>query len=58
MSALWAMDHMGVELGVLLEAKITDRIHTPYSSDYHVMAPEASSPHHGGIILFCKDPTH
>ena len=56
-SALRAMDLMGVGFGFLLEAKLTDGVYTRYSSDYHVTATEASSPHQGGIALFYKDST-
>ena len=54
-SALRAMEQMDVGLGFLLEAKITDGAYTRFSSDYHVVATDAPSPHQGGIALFYKD---
>ena len=54
-SALRAMDQMGVDFGFFLEAKLTEGIHTRYSSEYHVLATSAPSPHQGGIAMFYKD---
>jgi hypothetical protein len=53
-SALWAMDGIGADLGILLETKVTDRIYTRNSSGYSVVALNAPSAHQGGIVLFWR----
>ncbi len=42
---------MGVDLGILLETKVTDRIYTQKSSGYSVAASNAPSTHQCGIVL-------
>ena len=53
-SALRAMEAMGVDLGVLLETKLTGGIYTRFSSGYSVVASDAASAHQGGITLFWR----
>jgi Reverse transcriptase (RNA-dependent DNA polymerase) len=48
---------MGIDWGVLTEAKITAGIHTRFSSGYHVVATEAPSATKGGIALFFREST-
>jgi hypothetical protein len=51
-SALRAMEGMGIDLGILLETKVTDGIYTQKSSGYLVTALNAPSAHRGEIALF------
>ena len=53
-SALRAMEAMDVDLGVLLETKLTGGIYTRSSSGYSVVASDAASAHQGGIALFWR----
>jgi hypothetical protein len=46
------MEGMGVDLGILLEIKVTDGIYTQKLSGYSVAASNAPSAHQGGIALF------
>ncbi len=46
------MEGMGIDLGILLETKVTDGIYTQKSSGYSVAALNAPSAHQGGIALF------
>jgi hypothetical protein len=48
------MEAMGVNLGVLLETKLTGGIYTQNSSGYSVVASNAPSAHQGGIALFWR----
>ena len=43
---------MGVDLGILLETKVTDGIYTQNLSGYSITALNAPSAHQGGIALF------
>jgi hypothetical protein len=52
--ALRAMDHLGVDIGFLLETKLTGGIYTRYSSGYSVLALTATSVQQGGIALFWR----
>jgi hypothetical protein len=52
---LGAIGQMGVDWGILTEAKLTRSIHTRFSSDYHVFATEATSSSQGGLALFYPD---
>ena len=48
---------MNIDLGFLLEAKLTDGIYTRCSLGYQVEAAEASSRNQGGIALcYCDSP--
>jgi len=53
--ALRAMEQMNVDIGILTEAKLTDGVHTRYSSGYHVYATAAVSHHQGGVALFFRE---
>jgi hypothetical protein len=46
------MEGMGVDLGILLETKVTDGIYTQNLSGYSITALNAPSAHQGGIALF------
>jgi hypothetical protein len=48
------MDQMGVDIGFLLETKLTGGIYTRYSSGYSVLASSATSVRQGGIALFWR----
>ncbi len=48
------MDQLGVEIGFLLETKLTGGIYTRYSSGYSVLALTAMSVRQGGIALFWR----
>jgi hypothetical protein len=48
------MEGMGVDLGILLETKVTDWIYTQKLSGYSVTASNAPSAHQGGIALFWR----
>ena len=52
--ALRAMDQMGVDIGFLLETKLTGGIYTCYSSGYSVLNSSATSVRQGGIALFWR----
>jgi hypothetical protein len=52
--ALRAMDQMGVDIGFLLETKLTGGIYTHYSSGYSVLTSSATSVRQGGIALFWR----
>jgi hypothetical protein len=52
--ALRAMDQLGVDIGFLLETKLTWGIYTHYSSGYSVLASTATSVRQGGIALFWR----
>jgi hypothetical protein len=51
-SALRVMEGMGVDLGILLETKVTNGIYTQTLSGYSVATSNAPSAHQGGIALF------
>ena len=53
-SALRAMEALGIDLGILMETKVTGGIYTQFSSGYNVVASEAASAHQGGIALFWR----
>jgi hypothetical protein len=46
------MDGIGADLGILMEAKVTDKIYTQKLSEYSVVTSNAPSAHQGGIALF------
>jgi hypothetical protein len=46
------MKGMGVDIGILLETKVTDGIYTQKSRGYSVAASNAPSAHQGWIALF------
>jgi hypothetical protein len=46
------MEAMGIDLGILLETKLTGGIYTQNSSGYSVIASDAPNVHQGGIALF------
>jgi len=48
------MDGLGVDIGFLLETKLTDGIYTRFSSGYNVVASTAPSAWQGGIALFWR----
>jgi hypothetical protein len=48
------MEAMGVNLGILLETKLTGGIYTRNLSGYSVVAFNAPSAHQGGIALFWR----
>jgi hypothetical protein len=52
--ALRAMDQLGVDIGFLLEKKLTGGIYTHYSSGYSVLASTATSVRQGEIALFWR----
>jgi hypothetical protein len=52
--ALRAMNQLGVDIGFLLETKLTGGIYTRYSSGYSVLASTATSVRQGGIALFWR----
>jgi hypothetical protein len=51
-AALRAMEQMGVDIGFLLETKLTVGIYTRHLSGYDVLASNATSSSSGGIALF------
>jgi hypothetical protein len=53
-SALRAMEGIGADLGILMETKVTDGIHTRNLSGYSVVALNAPRAHQGGIALFWR----
>ena len=46
------MDQLGVDIGFLMETKLTGGIYTRHSSGYNVLASTAMLPSSGGIALF------
>jgi exonuclease III len=53
--ALRAMNQMNVDIGILMETKLTDGIHTRQSSGYHVYTTSARSHSQGGMALFFRN---
>jgi hypothetical protein len=53
-AALRAMDQLGVDIGFLLETKLTGGIYTWHSSGYNVLALNAMLSSSGGIALFWR----
>jgi hypothetical protein len=53
-SALRTMEAMDVDLGILMETKVTGRIYTQNLSGYSVVASKAPSTHQGGIAFFWR----
>jgi hypothetical protein len=51
-SALREMEAIDINLGILIETKVTGGIYTKNSSGYSVVASNASSVHQGGIAFF------
>jgi hypothetical protein len=52
--ALRAMDQLGVNIGFLVETKLTDGVYTRFLSGYKVVASTALSAWQGGIALFWR----
>ncbi len=48
------MDQLGVDIGFILETKLTGGIYTHYSSGYSVLALTVTSVRQGGIALFWR----
>jgi hypothetical protein len=55
--ALRACSTMGIDWGILTESKLTEGIHTRFSSGYWVVATDAPSPMQGGVALFYRECT-
>ena len=55
MSALRAMDLLGVDLGIFQETKVTGGIYARSGFGYSVFATDAPSPHCGGVALFWRE---
>jgi len=55
--ALRACSTMGIDWGILTESKLTEGIHTRFSSGYRVVATDAPSPMQGGVALFFRECT-
>jgi hypothetical protein len=53
-AALRAMDQLGVDIGFLVETKLTGGIYTRHSLGYDVLASTAMSSSSGGIALFWR----
>jgi hypothetical protein len=53
-SALRVMDNLGIDLGFLVETKLTGGVYTRFLSGYNVLALEAPSAWQGGIALFWR----
>ena len=54
-AALQALSIVGVDLCFLTETKLTNGIHTRFSSGYRVLATNAMSHHQGGVALVYKE---
>jgi hypothetical protein len=52
--ALRAMDQLGVDIGFLVETKLTDGVYTQFLSGYKVVASTAPSARQGRIALFWR----
>ena len=48
------MDNLGVDLGFLVETKLTEGVYTRFLSGYYALALEAPSAWQGGIALFWR----
>jgi hypothetical protein len=48
------MNQLGIDIGILLETKLTGGIYTCYFSGYSVLASTATSVRQGGIALFWR----
>jgi hypothetical protein len=53
-AALRAMEQMGVDIGFLLETKLTRGIYTQHLSGYNVLALTTTLSSSGGIALFWR----
>ncbi len=53
-SALRAIEAMGVDIGILLETKVTGGVYTCFLSGYSIIASDAASAHQVGIALFWR----
>jgi hypothetical protein len=53
--ALRAMDRLEVDIGFLVETKLTDGIYTRFLSGYKVVTSTAPSARQGGIALFWRN---
>jgi hypothetical protein len=53
-SALRTMEAMNVDLGILMETKVTGRIYTQNSSGYSVIVSNVPGMHQGGIVFFWR----
>ncbi len=49
------MDQLGVNIGFLVETKLTDGIYTQFLSGYKVVTSTAPSARQGGIALFLEE---
>ena len=47
-----------MDLGILQETKLTDRIYIPGSAGYSVVATDAPSRHRGGVAIFYRSEPH
>ena len=54
-SAVRAMQQANIELAILTEAKITDKIYTKNLLDYDIECTPAISKHKGGIALLTRN---
>ena len=57
-SALRGMYQANMDLGILQETKVTDRIYTCGSAGYSVAMTDAPSRHHGGVAVFHQPAPH
>jgi hypothetical protein len=48
------MKQMGVDCGILLETKLTERVYTRWSSSYNIQSTHVLSKWQGGISLFWR----
>jgi hypothetical protein len=54
-TVLRALQQMNMDIGILTETKLTQGIHTRWSSGYQVYATEARSCHQGGVALVFRE---
>jgi len=53
--AIWAIDQLNFDLGILTEVKITSNKYTPLQFSYNVLATCATSANKGGAALFWQN---
>ena len=56
--ALRGMSQANMDLGILQETKLTDRIYTRRSAGYSIVAMDAPSQHRGGVAIFHRPAPH
>ena len=57
-AALWGMSQANMDLGILQETKLIDRIYTRWLAGYSVVATDAPILHRGSVAIFHRPALH